>query len=191
MYYNDFDNNGTKEQIVTYYKQGVEIALSGKMDIEKQMPFIKKKYLYAADYSKATMSEVFGEDKLKNATSFKADYFSNAILINDGKGNFEVKKLPWWAQLSELKDAVIMDANGDDLPDVLIGGNFYGQAIEINRSDANFGNVLINTGKGNFSVENINGVVIKNQVSHIRPIQLNHAQAYIIARNNDSLMIIK
>jgi enediyne biosynthesis protein E4 len=191
MYYNDFDNNGTKEQIVTYYKQGVEIALSGKMDIEKQMPFIKKKYLFAADYSKATMGQIFGEDKLKTAAKFTADYFSNAVLINDGQGNFEVRKLPWQAQLSALKDAVIMDANGDSLPDILAGGNFYGQANEINRSDASFGNVLINTGKGNFSVEKMNGLVIKNQVSHIRPIKLNNAQAYIIARNNDSLMIIK
>ncbi|CAN5479166.1 VCBS repeat-containing protein [soil metagenome] len=191
MYFNDFDNNGTKEEIITYYKQGVEIPLSGKMDLEKQMPFIKKKYLFAADYSKAGIADIFSEEKLKSATIFKADYFSNVVLINDGKGNFEVKKLPWQAQLSCLKDAVIMDANGDNLPDILTGGNFYEQAIEINRNDASFGNVLINKNHGDFVVENINGIIIKNQVSHIQPIKIKNTKAYIIARNNDALMIIK
>jgi hypothetical protein len=191
MYYNDFDRNGTKEQAVTYYKQGVEVPLASKMDLEKQMPFIKKKYLFAADYSKASINNILGEDQLKTSTVFSADYFSNAILINDGKGNFELKKLPWQAQLTCLKDAAVIDANGDQLPDILIAGNFYAQAIEINRNDAGFGNVLINLGNGNFSAESINGVIIKNQVRHILPLKINNQQAYVIARNNDSLMIIK
>ena len=191
MYYNDFDNNGTKETIVTYYKQGVEIPLASKMDLEKQMPFIKKKFLFAADYSKASISDIFQEDKLKTAAVFSADYFSNAILLNDGHGNFELKKLPWQTQLSSLKAASLFDANGDQLPDIIMGGNYYDQAMEINRNDADFGDVLINAGHGDFKAERINGIVIKNQVRHILPVQVNHQQALIIARNNDSLMIIK
>lgn len=191
MYYNDFDNNGKKEQVTTYYKQGVEIPLASKMDLEKQMPFIKKKYLFAADYSTAAVADIFTGEKLKSAVVFNADYFSNSVLINDGKGNFEVKKLPWQAQLSCLKDAVIIDANGDQLPDILTGGNYYAQAIEINRNDANFGTVLINKGRGEFVAESINGVLIKNQISHILPIRINKNTAYIIARNNDAVMVIK
>ncbi len=191
MYYNDFDNNGTKEQVVTYYKQGVEIPMASKMDLEKQMPFIKKKFLFAAEYSKASISDIFQEDKLKAAAVFSAGYFSNAVLLNDGHGNFELKKLPWQTQLSNLKAATVIDANGDQLPDILTGGNFYDQAMEINRNDADFGDVLINTGHGNFKAERINGVVIKNQVRHIMPLQINHQAAWVIARNNDSLMIIK
>lgn len=191
MYYNDFDNNGTKETIVTYYKQGVEIPLASKMDLEKQMPFIKKKFLFAADFSKASISDIFQEDKLKTAAVFSADYFSSAILLNDGHGNFELKKLPWQTQLSSLKAASLFDANGDQLPDIIMGGNYYDQAMEINRNDADFGDVLINAGHGNFKAERINGIVIKNQVRHILPVQVNHQQALIIARNNDSLMIIK
>jgi hypothetical protein len=191
MYYNDFDNNGTKEQLVTYYKQGVEIPMAAKMDLEKQMPFIRKKYLYAADFSKASLADIFTTDKLNSSIIYTADYFSNAVLINDGKGNFLVKELPWQAQLSCLKDAAIIDANGDNLPDILTAGNFYQQAMSLNRNDANFGTILINKGVGNFDAENINGVVIKNQVRHILPININKKKAFVIARNNDSLMIIQ
>ena len=191
MYYNDFDDNGTKEQIVTYYKQGTEIPMAAKMDLEKQMPFIKKKYLYAGDFSKASLADIFTAKKLDGSTIFTANYFSNAVLINDGKGNFSVKELPWQAQLSCLKDAAIIDANGDHLPDILTGGNFYEQAMPLNRNDANFGTILINKGKGNFIAENINGIIIKNQVRHISPVIVNKKKAYVIARNNDALMIIQ
>jgi hypothetical protein len=191
MYYNDFDDNGTKEQIVTYYQQGIEIPMATKIDLEKQMPFIKKKYLYAGDFSKAAFTDIFPPEKLNNSSVFYADYFSNAVLINDGKGNFSVKELPWLAQVSCLKDAEIIDANGDNLPDILTGGNFYEQAMPLNRNDADFGTILVNKGNGNFASENINGIIIKNQVRHIRQIMINKKKAYIIARNNDSLMVIQ
>ena len=191
MYYNDFDDNGTKEQIVTYYQQGVEIPMATKMDMEKQMPFIKKKYLYAGDFSKASLSDIFTANKLNGSAIFTANYFSNAVLINDGKGNFSIKELPWQAQLSCLKDAAVIDANGDNLPDILTGGNFYEQAMPLNRNDADYGTILINKGNGNFIAGNINGIIIKNQVRHIQPIVINKKKAFVIARNNDALMIIQ
>ena len=191
MYYNDFDNNGTKEQIVTYYQQGVEIPMASKMDLEKQLPYIKKKYLYADDFAKATLADIFTAEKLNSADVFTANYFSNAVFMNDGKGNFTMKELPWQAQLTCLKDAAVIDANGDHLPDIITAGNFYEQAMLLNRNDAGFGTILINKGKGNFVVENINGPVIRNQVRHILPIRIKNKPAFVIARNNDKVMILQ
>lgn len=191
MYYNDFDGNGKKEQVVTFFQRGREVPLSSKMDLERQMPFIKKKYLYAQDFSKASIAEIFSAKEINTAELFKADYLSNAVLINDGKGNFTVEALPWEAQLTCLKDAVIIDANGDGLPDILTGGNFYEQAMEFNRNDAGFGTILINRGKGKFTVENINGLVIKNEIRHILPVTINNKTAFVVARNNDSLLVIQ
>ncbi len=90
-----------------------------------------------------------------------------------------------------MKDAVKIDGKGDSVPDILTGGNYFAQAIEIKRNDANFGTVLINKGKGEFVAESINGVLIKNQISHILPIRIDKNTAYIIARNNDAVMVIK
>ena len=44
MYYNDFDDNGTKEQILTYYLDGKEVPFVNKGELEKQMPVLKKKF---------------------------------------------------------------------------------------------------------------------------------------------------
>ena len=191
LYYNDFDGNGKKEQVLTYYLNGKEIPFANKAELEKQMPVLKKKFLYAEDFAKASLSDLFGSEKLDNANVLTADYFSNAILINNGKLEFETKALPFEAQLAPFKDAVTVNANNDELPDILIMGNYYDNNIEMGRYDADYGTILINKGKGLFSCEPINGLAVKGQVRHIRKINLGNQEGYILTRNNDSAMVIK
>jgi hypothetical protein len=190
MYYNDFDDNGRKEQVLTYYLDGREIPFANKDELQKQIPLLKKKFLYAADFAKASIEEIFSKEKLENAEVVTANYFSNAVLINDGKMNFSLQALPWQAQLSALRDAIVVNANNDSLPDVLVAGNYYNSNIQMGRYDADFGTILLNKGKGNFSAENINGLQIKGEVRHIRKIMINKKEAFILARNNESTLVI-
>jgi hypothetical protein len=191
LYFNDFDDNGKKEQVVTYYLGGHEIPFATKDDIQKQIPSIKKKFLYASDFAKAPLNEIFSEDKLKNSKILTADYFASSILLNEKNLIFKTLQLPWLAQLSTLKDAVIVNANNDSLPDVLLVGNFYDNNIQMGRNDADFGTILINKGNGLFTCESINGLEIKGQVKHIKEIKIGGQEAFILARNNDSVMVIK
>ncbi|MEO8569574.1 MAG: VCBS repeat-containing protein, partial [Ginsengibacter sp.] len=191
LYYNDFDDNGKKEQVLTYYVGGKQIPFASKAELEKQIPLLKKKFLYAEDFAKASLAELFGSDKLDQAEVLTADYFANAVLINNGNLQFETRALPWQAQLTSFKDAVTVNANNDDLPDILLMGNYYENNIEMGRYDADFGTILVNKGKGQFLAESINGLQVKGQVRHIKKINLGKQEAYILARNNDSAMVIK
>jgi hypothetical protein len=191
LYYNDFDNNGKKEQVLSYYVEGKELPFANKDELQKQIPVIKKKFLYAEDFAKAAISEIFSTDKLKSASVLAADYFFNAVLINDGHLNFSAIPLPYEAQLSPLRDAVIADFNKDSLPDILLAGNFYANNIQMGRYDGDFGSILLNKGQGKFSIETINELTIKGQVRRILPVTINQKQAFILARNNDSLMTIQ
>jgi hypothetical protein len=191
LYYNDFDNNGKKEQVLSYFLQGIEIPFATKEELQKQIPLIKKNYLYAADFAKASMSEIFSTDKLSNGQLYTANYFSNAVLINDGKLNFTTTALPWAAQLSIYKDAMVVNANNDSLPDVLLTGNYYDNNIEMGRYDADLGTLLVNKGKGKFACETLNGLQIKGQVRHIKEINIAGKKAYILAKNNDSTSVIQ
>jgi hypothetical protein len=191
LYYNDFDDNGKKEQILTYYVNGKELPFANKDELEHQLPVIKKKYLYAEDFARATIDEIFSEEKLKDAQVLRADFFANAVLINDGKMNFDLKPLPWEAQLSSFRDAIVVDANSDNLPDILLVGNYYDNNIQMGRYDADFGTVLVNNGNGKFVCENVNGLQIKGQVRHVRKIEIRGEDAFILAKNNDSTMVIK
>ncbi len=191
LYYYDFDGNGKKEQILTYYLNGRELPFANKEELEKQMPALKKKYLYAEDFAKASLEDIFSLDMLRKADTLSADYFSNAILINDGKGNFTVNALPWQAQLSPYRDAVVVNANDDSLPDILLFGNYYENNIQMGRYDADFGTVLLNHGNGQFSAESINGLQVKGQTRHVNKINILNKEAFILARNNDSAMVIQ
>ena len=191
LYINDFDDNGKKEQVLTYYLDGLEIPFASKSELQKQIPIIKRRYLYAADFAKASLNDLFTKEKLEKADTLTENYFENAVLINKGNLNFTLQPLPWQAQLSPYRDAVVVDANGDNLPDILLVGNYYENNTQLGRNDADFGTILLNKGNGLFSCESINGLEIKGQVRHIKKINIGRQEAFILARNNDSTMVIK
>ena len=191
MYYYDFDDNGKKEQVVTYFLGNKEIPFSNKDELHKQLPGMKKKYLYAEDFAKASLQEMFGKEKLNKAEIRIADYFENAVLINEGNWKFSLKHLPWQAQLAPFRDAVIINANNDKLPDILLAGNFDHNNIQMGKYNADIGTALINKGKGEFSCENLNGLILRGEVRHIRKIKTAEKERYILAKNNDSLHLIE
>jgi hypothetical protein len=191
LYYNDFDDNGIKEQILTYYLDGREIPFAGKEELERQIPSLKKSFLYAENFAKATLQDLFSLDKLRSSDTLTANYFSNAVLINQGHLNFSLQPLPPEAQWSTYRDAVVVDANGDQLPDILLVGNYYDNNIGIGRNDADFGTLLLNHGHHSFSTSTLNGLAIKGQVRHIRPIGIGGQPSFILTRNNDSTLIIR
>jgi hypothetical protein len=191
LYYYDFDGNGKKEQILTYYLDGRELPFANKVELETQMPILKKNFLYAGDFARASLQELFSKEKLEKADTLSADYFSNAILINQGNLNFRIQAMPWEAQLSPYRDAVVVDANGDSLPDVLLVGNYYDNNIQMGRYDADFGTILVNNGHDSFSAYPVNGKPIKGQSRHIRPLDIKGEKCFIIVRNNDSTAVIR
>jgi enediyne biosynthesis protein E4 len=191
LYYSDFDQNGKKEQVLTYYLDGKELPFANKEELEKQMPILKKRFLYAEDFAKAGLHDLFPGDLLDKADTFSANYFSNAILINDGHLNFATRAMPWEAQLSSYRDAVVIDANGDSLPDILLVGNYYDNNIQMGRYDADFGTILLNKGHDNFEATTLNGLSIKGQTRHIREIAIGGQKSYVLVRNNDSTMVIR
>jgi CRISPR/Cas system CSM-associated protein Csm5 (group 7 of RAMP superfamily) len=71
LYYNDFDDNGKKEQIVTYYVNGKEVPFASKDELQHQLPNIKKKFLYAEDFAKATIDEILKKKNWKKPRSIQ------------------------------------------------------------------------------------------------------------------------
>lgn len=191
MYYNDFDKNLKYEQLVTYFVKNEEIPFASKQELQKQLPNIKSKFLYAEDFAKSPLKQLFPEERFSSAHQFTATNFSNAVLINDGNMHFEMRALPFEAQLSTYRDATVVKVNDDNLPDILLGGNYYENNVELGRNDADFGTVLVNKGNGKFDAQQLNGLVIKGQVRHIRPITVARQQAYLLAKNNDFLQVIR
>ena len=177
--------------MLTYYLGEKEIPFATKEELVKQIPELKKKYLYAEDFAKASLNDIFGKEEFRIAAVLTANYFSNSVLINNGNWNFTLRELPWQAQLTPYRDAAIADVNDDNRPDILLTGNYYPNTIQMGEYDGDYGSVLINNGNGNFSCELLNGLAIKGEVRHIRKFKTGNEPAFILARNNDSIKVIK
>ncbi|MFZ9588832.1 MAG: VCBS repeat-containing protein [Chitinophagaceae bacterium] len=186
MYFNDFDNNGVQEQVVTYFVGGKEICFAVKSDLERQMPQLKKKFLYAEDFAKASLEDIFTKEKLVAARKWTTTETRSMLFINNGGEKFTAVPLPWQAQLSPLRSAVVRDINQDGFVDLLMAGNYYENNVQLGRSDADFGSILVNNGGSKFVYQLIPGIAIKGQV---RKLVDENGKIWVI-KNNDISTII-
>jgi hypothetical protein len=189
LYINDFDNNGRTEQVMSYFLKGTELPFAGKGLLEKQIPLLRKKFLYAADFAKAGMAELFGQQQLNKSIQLQADYFANAQLKNNGKGQFELQALPYEAQLSTMRAASLLSGNGTSGADMLLMGNFYPYSMELGRQDADYG-TLVRINNGRITASEIGGVAVAGEVRQIRPIRIGTRTVYLIAKNNAPIQVI-
>jgi len=67
--------NGIREPVLTYYLNDKEIPFANKAELQKQMPFLKKKYLYAGDFAKASLEDLFSAAKLNASKKWRLTGF--------------------------------------------------------------------------------------------------------------------
>ena len=191
MYYADFDKNGKTEQLITYYLGEKEMLLPSKMELEKQLPYLKKKYILAENFANASLEDLIGKEALATARVYKADYFANAVYINKGKGRFELQQLPDPSQLFPIHSFSVAETVANTTPLLLAGGNFYGPTIELGRQDAGQ-LLLLQSGAGNKWQAAFNQpALFRGEIRHIQAIRINGKQAFILAENNSRLRIIQ
>lgn len=194
MYVNDFDNNGRAEQVITYYLQGKEMPFASKIQLEKSLPVLKKKFLYAEDFAKASLDQLFDKEKLNQSLQLKATQFANTILMNNGKGKFESVEMPSNAQLSNYRTVIPLKypANSQQQThSYLLLGNFGYNNIEIGRQDADFGTILQWNKQSAFKAATLSNIPITGEVRKTATIKIGNASCWILAKNNGALQVLK
>ena len=188
LFVNDFDNNGTIEQIATRSIGGKDLPLNLKQDVAKQIPMIKKKNLSYADYAKKTFQELFAKEVVDNTIKKEAKIQESVIAINKGNGQFEIKLLPKEVQFSCVNTICAMDVNKDGFLDILLGGNQYEFKPQFTRLDSNYGSLLLGNKNGTYSwvPYNKSGIFMKGEVKHLKSIKNANNSVSVIAVINDN-----
>lgn len=186
-YAKDFDNNGTLDPIVAYQENGKIYPLVQKDVLVKQIPSLKKRFLYSNDYANATVSDIWPQKELDAATNLQCNMLETCWWENKG-GKFVRHVLPPQAQTSVTQGIVVGDFNADGHPDILLAGNKYGFEVETNRCDAGNGALFIGDGKGNFNwLDNLwNGFWAMKEARDLALLRSSNGRQLIIVANNNN-----
>jgi enediyne biosynthesis protein E4 len=188
MFVNDFDNNGTIEQITTCTIDGKDMPLHLKKELAGQIPSVKKKNLSYADYAKKAFQEIFAQEVVDNSIQKKATIQESVIAINQGNGNFQVKSLPKEVQFSCVNTICVADVNKDGIADLILGGNQYEFKPQFGRMDANCGSVLLGSKSGSYSwlPYSQSGFLLKGEIKHITTLKSKNKGISILAVSNEN-----
>lgn len=187
MWINDYDNNGTIEQIFSRHLNQEDYPIHMKKELTEQIVSLKKENLKASDYATRTINQLFSENIINNTIVKEVNISESVIAINNGNGKFAIKTLPVNVQLSCVCDISCTDINNDGFIDLIMAGNNFEFKPQFSRLDANYGSVLINNQKDNFEWQDYSksGFFVKNEVKHIKQFKDKDGKAYLIVVIND------
>lgn len=187
MWVNDFDNDGTIEQIVTQNYDGGDYPIHQKRELTTQILALKKKNIKASEYAKKTIDELFSKEIIANTIVKKASIAESVIAINEGDGTFTIQELPARVQFSCICGIQCTDVNNDGNLDLIMAGNNFEFKPQFSRLDANYGNVLLGDGKMGFDWQNYNksGIFIKEEVKHLELFKDKMGSIFLIAAINN------
>ena len=188
LFINDYDNNGTIEQITTQTINGKDMPLHLKQELAKQIPMIKKKNLSYTEYSKKTFQELFDPEIVSNSVEKTATMQESCVAINKGNGKFEIQILPKEVQFSSVNAITTFDINKDGILDLILGGNQYGFKPQFSRLDANFGSVLLGNKQGKFTwmPYTKSGFFMRGEVKHLQTIKNKNKTTTVLAVLNNN-----
>lgn len=151
MFYKDFDDNGSVDPILCFYIQDISYPYVTRDELLDQMSNMRTRYTDYKSYADAKINDIFSKDELKNAGHLKANFLKTAYFISGVDGKFHEKELPLQSQFSPVFTITPIKRDEDGNEDILLCGNINHARLRFGKYDANYGVLLKNDGKGNFS----------------------------------------
>lgn len=193
VFYNDFDENGSSDIVLSYYNYGKKYPLRGRSCSAQQVPILQNKFPTYNLFAEADLETVYEPKALKKALHYQASTFASVYLENLGNGQFRVRALPNEAQLSSINTILTKDFDGDGKLDLFLAGNLFVSEIETTRNDASVGLFLTGDGKGNFEPLSASksGVYLPYDVKKAAITKLNKGEPIIVvASNNEKIVVL-
>lgn len=189
----DFANNNSVEQITCTYNGDKQYPMVLRHDLVAVLPYLKKKFLKYEDYKEKTILDIFTEEQLKRAVKLNAYEMRSVVLLNNGKGGFDIEPLPVEAQFAPVFGMVAADFDKDGKMDIVLGGNFYQSKPEAGIYDGSYGLMLKGDGSGKFSALPISesNFFVMGAIRDMLTVKIGNKKALIVARNNDQLKVLE
>ncbi len=191
MYVNDFDNNGSKEQIFCTLVNDKYFPIADKDEFLSQLPTFRKSLLYYRDYAKKSIDELFPKDVLNSSKIYQVNKLSSLMLLSKVKG-YDIIELPLQAQFSSIYSLLIGDFDHDGTYDLIAGGNQYLVKPQFGRQDASHGWFFKGAMNENqFTFRHGENLHVSGQIRDIEFIEVRGTKFILFTKYNDQLEIFK
>jgi hypothetical protein len=183
MFVNDFDNNGSIEQILTRFIEGKDKPIALKREFTAQMPNLLKNNMTFAEYAEKSIYELLPADLIKNSIKKEVNISESIVAYNEGDNKFRIAPLPKEIQFTCVNTILTTDLNDDNFKDIILGENNFNFKPQFGRLDAGFAHLMMGSDSGFVKPEPI-GTSGKGVVKSIKEITIKN-QKYIILGIND------
>ena len=193
MYVNDFDLNGTVEQVICTYNGIKSYPVAIRDDLVKQIPSLATKYAKYIDYSDQTIEDVFSPEVLGKSIKLSAKFMKSCVMMNDGNGSFKIVPLPSEAQFYPVYAIDADDYDNDGICDIILGGNQYRAKPQTGIYAAGYGLFLKGNNKGNWQAfsPTVSGFYTRGEIRDLIQLKIGKDRIIAVARNNDYLQFYK
>ena len=177
LYLDDFDKNLQLDPIIFYNFFGEYVPFSSKDKLDKQLPYLKKKFPKYNDFSKVNNIKTLTGKSEKELIEIKYLYELRSTLFLKNENKFISKPLPIKAQLSSIEDFHFIN---DSIPKIMYVGNYHEYVTELGMSSANPGGILSGW---NFDAEEFTS-------SKFLPLPLTLNARKILKVNNETFFVL-
>ncbi len=187
----DFDKSGTMDPVMARYIGNDLYPVHPRDEMTSQMNFLKKRFVYYADYSKAKITDIFKPEELKDARKLICETMQSVMLENKGSGKFAMKYLPPAAQMGAVYGLLAEDFDHDGHLDLLLSGNSHATESISGRLDGLNGVLMLGNGKGGFKPLNParSGVYVPGDAKGMAHLWLSKGRSLVLAAQNNGPLL--
>ncbi|MDB6115537.1 MAG: ASPIC/UnbV domain protein, partial [Lacunisphaera sp.] len=151
LYSYDFKGDGSSQLVEAYYEGERVYPWRARRDLGAVFPFIMKRFPLNDNYARATLGEIFGEDKLAKAQRYAATELRSGVFLSQSDGTYRFEPLPRIAQIAPLQGIVAGDFDGDGHADIYAVQNSFAPIPAVGRFDGGLSQLLRGDGHGHFT----------------------------------------
>jgi hypothetical protein len=150
LFAGDLDGSGRTQLIEAQYEGDQLFPVRGRSKLAYAFPWLPKKFPTYRAYARATITDIFGADRLAAVRQLAATELASGIFLQQKDGTFRFQPLPRLAQIAPINSIVAGDLDGDGRLDLFCAGNNFGPEANTGRFDGGLGMLLRGDGLGGF-----------------------------------------
>jgi hypothetical protein len=195
LYAISFKEGEAAQLIEAYYEGDRLYPWRGRRDLGAVVPTLLKRYPTFDAYGHATLGDLVGAARLKQAGRYEATELQSGVFLSRPDGTYAFEPLPRIAQIAPLYGMVAGDFEGLGHAGIYAVQNSYAPVPGVGRFDGGLSQLLCGDGHGHFqpAPPAATGLVVPHDAKGLVALNLGGDgwAGFLVTRNNDTALAFR